>query len=226
MPSSHFILCCPLLLLPSIFPSIRVFSSETALPIRWPKYWSFSFSSSPSNEYQGWFPLGLTGLISLLSKGLSRVFSSATVRKHQFFGVLPSLWSNFHICTWLLLLLEQGLAHRSYSKNSCWMKRWTNQVSWKHGWSWVFVCLFADGLGVEKTLQMLPIVGVEFRPDPEDCGNTGRFLAGEELNKDFFSKDKALCKASLHQQWGEGGPEKRNRSRFICHQKNYMYQQG
>ena len=54
MPSNHLILCCPLLLLPSIFPSIRVFSSESVLHIRWPKYWSFSFSISPSNEYSGW----------------------------------------------------------------------------------------------------------------------------------------------------------------------------
>ena len=53
MPSNHFILCCPLLLLPSIFPSIRVFSKESVLCIRWPKYWRFSFSISPSNEYQG-----------------------------------------------------------------------------------------------------------------------------------------------------------------------------
>ena len=66
---NHLILCWPPLL-PSIFPSIRVFSSESALHIRWPKYWSFSFSISPSNEYSGWFPSGLTGLISLLSKGL------------------------------------------------------------------------------------------------------------------------------------------------------------
>ena len=68
MPSNHLILCCPLLFLPSIFPSIRVFSTEPALCIRWPKYWSFSVS--PFNEYQGWFPLGFTGLISLLSKRL------------------------------------------------------------------------------------------------------------------------------------------------------------
>ena len=59
MPSIHLILCYPLLLLPSVFPSTRVFSSESALCIRWPKYWSFSFSTPPSNEYQGWFPLGL-----------------------------------------------------------------------------------------------------------------------------------------------------------------------
>ena len=68
MPSNHLVLCCPLLLLPSIFPSIRVFSNELALHIRWPEYWSFSFSISPSNDIQGWFPLGLTGLISLQSR--------------------------------------------------------------------------------------------------------------------------------------------------------------
>ena len=76
MPSNHLILCHPLLLLPSVFPSIRVFSSESALRIRWPKDWSFSFSISPSNEYSE-FPLGLTGLISLLSKGLSKESSPA-----------------------------------------------------------------------------------------------------------------------------------------------------
>ena len=87
------------LLLPSIFPSIRVFSNESPLHIRWLKYWSFCII--PSNEYQGWFPLELTGLISSLSKGLSRVFSSTTVQKYQFFSTQPSLWSNSHIQTWL-----------------------------------------------------------------------------------------------------------------------------
>ena len=101
MPSNHFILCCPLLL-PSIFPSIRVFSNESGLPITWPKYWSFSFSISPSLNTQGWSPLGWTGWISLHSKGLSRVFSNTTVQKHQFFGAQLSLESNSHIHTWLL----------------------------------------------------------------------------------------------------------------------------
>ena len=85
MPSNHLILCRPLLLLPSIFPSIRVFSSESALHIRWPKYWSFSFNISPSNGYSGLIFLRWTGWISLQSKGLSRVFSNTTVQKHQFF---------------------------------------------------------------------------------------------------------------------------------------------
>ena len=70
MPSSHLILCHPLLLLPSIFPSIRVFSNESDFPIRWPKYWRFSFRFSPSNEYWGLISFGWTGLISLQSKGL------------------------------------------------------------------------------------------------------------------------------------------------------------
>ena len=99
MPSNHLILCHPLLLLPSIFPSIRAFSSESALHIRWPKYWSFSFSISSSNE--DWFPLGWTGLI-LQSKGLSRVFSNTTVQKHQFFSSQISSQSNSHAHIWPL----------------------------------------------------------------------------------------------------------------------------
>ena len=102
MPSNNLILCRSLLLLPSIFPWTSVFSNELALHIRWPMYWSFSFSISPSNNTQDWFPLGLTGLISLLSKGLSRVFSSTTVWKHQFFSAQSSLWSNSQAHIWLL----------------------------------------------------------------------------------------------------------------------------
>ena len=88
MPSSHLILCCPLLLLPPIPPSIRVFSNESTLPIRWPKDWSFSFYISLSNEHSGLSPLGWTGWIALQSKGLSKVFFNTTVQKHQF-----SAWS-------------------------------------------------------------------------------------------------------------------------------------
>ena len=76
----HVILCYPLLLLPLAVPSIRVFSNESALCNRWPKDWSFGFSISPSSEYSGL--ISLTGLISLQSKGLSRVFSGTTVQKH------------------------------------------------------------------------------------------------------------------------------------------------
>ena len=88
MPSNHLILCGPLLLPPSTFPSIKVFSNDSALRIRWPKYWSFSLNISPSNEHS---PLGLTGWIFLQSKGLSRVFSNTTVKKQQFFGAQLSL---------------------------------------------------------------------------------------------------------------------------------------
>ena len=102
MPSSHLILCHPLVVLPSIFPSIRVFSSESALRIRWPKFWSFSFNISPSSEHSGLISLGWTVWISLKSKGLSRVFSNTTFQKHQFFGTQLSLYSNSHIHIWLL----------------------------------------------------------------------------------------------------------------------------
>ena len=91
MPSNHLILCCPLLLLPLIFPSIRVFSNESFLCIRWPEYWSFSFNISPSNEHPGLSSFRMIGWISLQSKGLSRVFSNTTVQKHQFFSTQLSL---------------------------------------------------------------------------------------------------------------------------------------
>ena len=86
MPSNYLILCCPLLLLPSIFPSIRVFSNESALGIRWPNIGVSASTSVPPRNTQDWSPLGWTGWISLQSKGLSRVFPNTTVQKHQFFG--------------------------------------------------------------------------------------------------------------------------------------------
>ena len=95
------ILCHPLLL-PSIVPSIRVFSNESALRIKWPKYWSFSFSISLSNEYLGLISFRIDWFDLLAVKGLSRVFSSTTVQKHQFFGAQPSLWSNCPVCTSIL----------------------------------------------------------------------------------------------------------------------------
>ena len=100
MPSNHLIPCHPLLLPPSIFPSIRIFSNESALHIRWPKYWSFSFSNSPFSEYSelisfriDWFDL------FAVQTTLSIVFS---IQKHQFFITQPSLWSNSHIYMWPL----------------------------------------------------------------------------------------------------------------------------
>ena len=98
MPSNHLILCCPLLL-PSVFPSIRVFSHELALRIRWPKYWSFSFSIIPTKEIPGLISFRMDWLDLLAVQGLSRVFSDTTVQKHQFFGAQPSLWSKSHIHT-------------------------------------------------------------------------------------------------------------------------------
>ena len=92
MPSNHLIHCCPLLLLPSIFSSIRVFSSESVLHIRLPKYRSFSIS--PSNEYSGLISFRIDWFDLLEIQGLSRVFSNTTVQKHQFFSAQLSLWFN------------------------------------------------------------------------------------------------------------------------------------
>ena len=98
MPSNHLILCHPLLLLPSIFPTIRVFSNESVLHIRWPKYWNFSFSISPSNEYSGLisFRIDWFDLLAIHPWTLSRIFSNTTVQKHPFFTIRPSPRSNSH----------------------------------------------------------------------------------------------------------------------------------
>ena len=100
MLSNHLNLCCSLLL-PSVFPSIRVPSNESALPIRWSRYWSFNFSISHSSEYWALISFRINWFISLLSKRLS-VLLQPTIWKHQFFSTQPSLWSNSHICIWLL----------------------------------------------------------------------------------------------------------------------------
>ena len=98
MPSNHLILCHLFLLPPSIFPSIGIFSNGSALRIRWPKYWNFSFSIRLPMNIQDWFPLEWTSWIPLQSKGLSRVFSNTTVRKHQFFAQLSYGLISIHDC--------------------------------------------------------------------------------------------------------------------------------
>ena len=100
MPSNHLILCPPLLLPPSIFPSIRVFSNELILCIRWPKYWSFSFSISPSNEYSGLISFRMGWLDLLAVQGtLKSLLKHDSFQKHQLFGAQLSLQSNSHIHT-------------------------------------------------------------------------------------------------------------------------------
>ena len=99
MSSSHLILCHPLLLLPPIPPNIRVFSNESALHIRWPKYWSFSFNISPSNEHPGLISSRMDWLDLLAVQGTLKSLLHATVQKHQFFGAQLSSLSNSHIHT-------------------------------------------------------------------------------------------------------------------------------
>ena len=115
MPSNHLILCHPLLLLPSIFPSISIFSSESVLHIRWPKDWSLSFSFSPSNEYSGLISLRIDWL-DLLVQGTLKSLLNTTVQKHQFFGAQLSLWFSSHIHAWLtgktIVLTRQTLIRK------------------------------------------------------------------------------------------------------------------
>ena len=116
MPSNHLILCGSFLLLPSI--SLKVFSNESALFIRWPKYWSFSFNISLSNEYSGlisfridwfWSPCSPRSLLAVL-----RVFSNTTVQKHQFFGAQPLLWLNSHTHSYMTTGKTIALTRRTF----------------------------------------------------------------------------------------------------------------
>ena len=175
----------PLLLLPSIVPSIRVFSSETALQIRCPEYWSFTFSISLSNEYSGLTSLGLTGWISLQSKGLSRVFLSTTVKKHQFF------------------------VNVQYFLSTCTLERW--QAS-KKDWAMVlFVFLRAASKAVlagwvsgagqwRKSKQVEKPLGKSFlhqdvsRPKSLPGGDSGEKTQSRKKERDrlMLRKDKAF----------------------------------
>ena len=150
MPSSHLILCHPLLLPPSILPQIRVFSNELTLLIRWPKYWNFSFSISPSNEYSGLisFRIDWFELLTVQGNFKSLLQHYSSVQKHQFCAQ-SSLWSNSHICDWLLekhlfLLywLCQSLWQWEIRKPSSaiaincgkFFKRWEYQTTWPASW--------------------------------------------------------------------------------------------
>ena len=111
MQSNHLVFCHSLLLMPSVFPSIRVFSNESALRIRWTEYWSFSFSINPSNEYSGFISFRndwIDWFDQLVSKRLSRTFSSTTIRKHQFFSAQAFLLSKSHITTEKTMALTIG----------------------------------------------------------------------------------------------------------------------
>ena len=99
MPSNHHIFCRPLLLLPSIFPSIRVFSNESAFCISWPKYWSFSINISPSNEHPGLISFRMDWLDLLAVQGTLKSLPNTTVQKHHFFSAQSSSQSNSHIHT-------------------------------------------------------------------------------------------------------------------------------
>ena len=105
-----FILCCPFLLLPSIFPNIRVFSNESALHIKWPKYWSFSFNISPTNEYSGLISFRMDWLDLLAVQGTLRVFSNTTVQKYHLLSIVK-----------LLLEKSERMAFKRWNKINDWI---------------------------------------------------------------------------------------------------------
>ena len=147
MSSSHLILYSPLLLLPLIFPSIRVLSNESVLYIRWPNNWSFTSASVLPMNIQDWFSLGLIGWFSLLSKELSRIFSNTTFQKHQFFGAqlsfCPTLitihdyWKNHSLTRWtfvdkvmsLLFNMVSRLAIAFLPRSKCLLISWLQSLS-------------------------------------------------------------------------------------------------
>ena len=126
-PSNHLILCGPLPILSSIFPRIRVFTNELALHIRWPKYWSFSFSISPSNEYAGLISLKIDWFDLLAAQGILKSLSQHQCLKHQFFSVQPSLWSSSSVHDY-----------------------------WKKPWLWQYGPLLAKWCWPERTQNIRP----------------------------------------------------------------------
>ena len=146
MLSNHLILCRPLLLLPPIFPSIRVFSVESAFRIRWPKYRSFSFNISPSVNTQDWSPVGWTGWISLQSKGLSRVFFYAY---NIAWLVSQYGWASFNIYIYIdIIYLFIGYAGSSLlSRAFCSCSKQDYSELWCTDFSlWCFFLLWSTGL--------------------------------------------------------------------------------
>ena len=169
MPSNHLILCCPLLFLPSIFPSIRVFSTESVLCIRWPKYWSFSFRISPSYEYSGLisFRIDCFDLLAV-QQTLSSVFSSITVGNHQFFGTQPSLWSNSQIRTWLLEKIVNRLARSRKFTVGVKADNAEILISSHYGGSWLQNYPFSSHRRLWMTTQpAIALLCYEYRRDRE-----------------------------------------------------------
>ena len=177
MPSSHLILCRPLLLLPPIPSSIRVFSNESTLCMRWPKYWSLSFNFSPSNEHPDWSPLGWTGWISLQVKGLSRVFSNTKIPKHQFFGAQLSSQSNSHTHTWplishaskvMLKVLQtrfgtrKGRGTRDQIANICWIIKKAKEFQKNISFCFIDYAKAFDCVAHQKLWKILKEMGIPY----------------------------------------------------------------
>ena len=154
MPSSHLVLCHPSSSCPQSFPSSGSFPMSSFFASGGQSIGASASASILPMNIQGWFPLGWTDLISLQTKGLSRVFSSSTVRKHEFFGTQHFLWSNSHICMWLLEKKNRGFPASSDCKSVCLQcgrpefYLWVRKITWRRKWQPTPVLLpgkFLDG---------------------------------------------------------------------------------
>ena len=129
MPSNHLILCCPLLLLPSSFPSIRVFSNESVLHIRWTKYWSFSFSISPSNEHSGLNSYRMDSLDLLAVQGTLKSLLQTSIQKHQFFSAQLILAFKKIISLARLLMVPHSSTQHFKREEGVWLiMSWLDRV--------------------------------------------------------------------------------------------------
>ena len=194
MPSSHLILCRPLLLLTPIPPSIRVFSNESALRMRWPKYWSFSFSISPSNEHPG--------LISLQSKGLSSIFSNTTVQKHQFFGAQLSSQSNSHIHTWppittLHFSFSIWVLHGIFRKPVTIQEKLTFKTLEYSSFGWKWMDTTYRGLKTKYIYFFRPFLSFIFIDKEEFCHWFHKQFSGSISSLYFLSPNPEIIQETL-----------------------------
>ena len=168
MPSNRLILCCPLSSYPQSFLALGSFPMSQLFASGGPDIGASASASALPMNIQGWFPLGVTSWISLLSKGLSRVFSSTTVRKHQFFGTQPSLWFNSHIYTWCWPFGRRSgfLLHGSLFRATVWVKSLSRVRLFATPWTVARQASLSMGFSRQEYWSGLPFPSPGYLPNP------------------------------------------------------------
>ena len=168
MPSNCLILCCPLSSYPQSFLALGSFPMSQLFASGGPNIGASGSASALPMNIQGWFPLGVTSWISLLSKGLSRVFSSTTIRKHQFFGTQPSLWFNSHIYTWCWPFGRRSgfLLHGSLFRATVWVKSLSRVRLFATPWTVARQASLSMGFSRQEYWSGLPLPSPGYLPNP------------------------------------------------------------